>query len=60
MAKDNAQTWENIEDQAYHAFREWPIWLVLRQRELAQHLEQAKPSANTSAAATNKAKTQSK
>lgn len=45
MAKDNAQSWEKIEEQAYHAFREWPIWLLLRQVELSQHLQQANPSA---------------
>ncbi|MBA3873201.1 MAG: hypothetical protein H0X30_29050 [Anaerolineae bacterium] len=30
--------WQAIEEQAYHAYREWPIWLVLRERELAAHL----------------------
>lgn len=29
-----AYPWQQIEAQAFHAFREWPIWLVLRQREL--------------------------
>ncbi len=27
--------WQTLEAEAYHAFREWPIWLVLRERELA-------------------------
>ena len=53
MAKDNAQSWEKIEEQAYHAFREWPLWLLLRQNELAAHLQQVQPS--TSAAATTRA-----
>lgn len=46
MAKDNAQSWEKIEEQAYHAFREWPLWLLLRQKELAAHLQQAQPPAD--------------
>ena len=47
MAKDNAQAWQAIEEQAYHAFREWPLWLALRQKELAAHLQQAEAPANT-------------
>ena len=27
--------WQDLEKQAYHAYREWPIWLALRERELA-------------------------
>jgi len=27
-----------MEEEAYHAFREWPIFLVLRQKELELHL----------------------
>jgi hypothetical protein len=27
-----------MEDEAYHAFREWPIFLLLRQKELETHL----------------------
>jgi hypothetical protein len=27
-----------MEEEAYHAFREWPILLVMRQKELAMHL----------------------
>lgn len=34
----NAPPWQAIEEQAYHAYREWPIWLVLRERELAAHI----------------------
>lgn len=30
--------WQELEQQAYHAYREWPIWLCLRQRELAHQL----------------------
>ncbi|QPC83613.1 hypothetical protein G4Y79_04315 [Phototrophicus methaneseepsis] len=37
MAKQETQhPWQQIEEQAFHAYREWPLWLVLRQRELAQ------------------------
>ncbi len=28
--------WQDLEKQAYHAYREWPIWLALRERELAE------------------------
>ncbi len=28
--------WQDLELQAYHAYREWPLWLVLRERELAE------------------------
>jgi hypothetical protein len=28
--------WQDLEQQAYHAYREWPIWLALRERELAE------------------------
>ncbi|QPC81713.1 hypothetical protein G4Y79_18760 [Phototrophicus methaneseepsis] len=32
--KDTQHPWQQIEEQAFHAFREWPLWLVLREREL--------------------------
>ena len=35
MAKKDKHPWQQIEEQAFHAFREWPLWLVLRERELA-------------------------
>ena len=28
--------WQDLEKQAYHAYREWHLWLVLRERELAE------------------------
>ena len=31
----NPPPWQAIEEQAYHAYREWPIWLALREREPA-------------------------
>ena len=49
--QSNVPPWQAIEEQAYHAYREWPIWLVLRERELAAHLslhkspEKAEPAA---------------
>jgi hypothetical protein len=37
MAKraNTSAPWQDLEEQAYHAYREWPVWLVLRERELA-------------------------
>ena len=29
---------EALEQDAYHAYREWPIWLVLRLKQLEHHL----------------------
>lgn len=31
------------EDAAYHAFREWPVFLVLRQKTLEAHQKPANP-----------------
>jgi hypothetical protein len=36
--KDTLHPWQQIEAQAFHAFREWPLWLVLRQRDLDQQI----------------------
>jgi len=30
--------WQELEKQAYHAYREWHIWLALRERELSERL----------------------
>lgn len=30
--------WQEMELQAYHAYREWPLFLKLRLRELRRHL----------------------
>lgn len=30
--------WQDLEQQAWHAWREWPLWLVLRERELAERM----------------------
>jgi hypothetical protein len=36
MAK-TPELWQDIEKQAFHAYREWSLWLVLRLRELQAH-----------------------
>jgi hypothetical protein len=36
--------WQDLEQQAYHAYREWPIWLLLRERELAERLGKRLPA----------------
>jgi len=36
--KTAASPFQALEEEAYHAFREWPVWLVLRERELDIHL----------------------
>jgi hypothetical protein len=42
MAKAvSSSPFQVMEDEAYHAFREWPIFLVLRQKELDVHLAAA-------------------
>lgn len=37
--KGTVHPWQQIEEQAFYAFREWPLWLVLRGRELRQQIE---------------------
>lgn len=44
MAKPITSTpFQAMEDEAYHAFREWPIFLVMRQKELDMHLSAVTP-----------------
>ncbi len=47
MAKKTAQTpWQDLEQQAVAAYREWHVWLVLREKELAaRHARRARPGA---------------
>jgi len=60
MAKrDTLHPWQQIEEQAFHAFREWPLWLVLRERELANQVTQPSPD-KASAPAVGKPSKQSK
>jgi hypothetical protein len=42
--KTAANPFQALEEEAYHAFREWPVWLVLRERELEAHLAAQRPS----------------
>jgi len=57
--KDTVHPWQQIEEQAFHAFREWPLWLVLRERELAQQ-STGSSSGAPSATDTDKTTQQSK
>lgn len=57
--KDSIHPWQQIEEQAFHAFREWPLWLVLRERELANRVAQPS-SGQVSAPATGRSSGQSK
>jgi len=41
--KTTASPFQALEEEAYHAFREWPVWLVLRERELDAHLAAQRP-----------------
>jgi hypothetical protein len=45
--------WQELEKQAYHAYREWHIWLALRERELTgrRHARQADKRAPDAATA---------
>jgi hypothetical protein len=38
-----------MEEEAYHAFLEWPVWLVLREKELAAYLAGTRPPADSQA-----------
>jgi|GEM_PF-849013 hypothetical protein len=35
--------WQELEGQAYHAYREWPVWLMLRERELSMRIGSRHP-----------------
>jgi len=39
-----------MEEEAYHAFLEWPGWLALREKELAAYLAADRPQADPRAA----------
>ena len=49
--KETVHPWQQIEEQAFHAFREWPLWLVLRQRELAAQQSGGRTTARPASAA---------
>jgi len=38
------------EEEAQHAFLEWPVWLVLREKELAAYLAADRPQTDPRAA----------
>lgn len=40
--KDDKNIFKELEMQALLAFREWPIWLILREKELQAHLVHVK------------------
>jgi len=42
---DDTHPFQALEESAYQAFREWPVWLVLRERELDTHLSTGHPAA---------------
>ncbi len=46
MAKkpDPVGGFQHIEEQAFNAFREWPLWLMLRIAELNKQVIQPKPT----------------
>ena len=43
--KTTESPFQALEEEAYHAFREWPVWLALRDRELDAHLQAQRPPA---------------
>ena len=47
--------WQEMEQQAYHAYREWPIYLKLRLRALRRHLPSEAFTSKPSQALTAKA-----
>jgi hypothetical protein len=47
----SSSPFQAMEEEAYHAFREWPILLVMRQQELAMHLAAVAPPPAPSGAA---------
>lgn len=49
--KPAAAPWQELEEQAYHAYREWPVWLVLRERELGKRLAVGRPERHPAGAA---------
>lgn len=52
MAKPSSTSpFKAMEEEACHAFLEWPVWLVLREKELAAYLAADRPQTNPRAAA---------
>ncbi|MEO8394163.1 MAG: hypothetical protein ABI700_14330 [Chloroflexota bacterium] len=42
--------WQDLEKQAYHACREWPLWLMLRTRALEARLRKETSKSHPAAA----------
>ena len=60
MAKHpSTSPFQVMEEEAYHAFLEWPVWLVLREQELAAYLAAHRPQADPRAAQSARAAAQS-
>jgi hypothetical protein len=52
MAKQSSTSpFEAMEEEAHHAFLEWPVWLVLREKELAAYLAADRPQTDPGEAA---------
>ena len=51
MAKHpSTHPFQVMEEEAQHAFLEWPVWLVLREKELAAYLAADRPQTDPRAA----------
>ncbi|HML21000.1 MAG TPA: hypothetical protein PKD09_05085 [Aggregatilinea sp.] len=60
MAKQpSTSPFKVMEEEAYHAFLEWPVWLVLREKELAAYLAADRPQADPRAASDTRGPAQS-
>ncbi len=57
MAKHTPSTspFKVMEEEAYHAFLEWPVWLVLREKELATYRAANRTQTDPRAAASARA-----
>ena len=54
MAKQpSTSPFKAMEEEAYQAFLEWPVWLALREKELAVHLSPPRPQTDEGAAEEN-------
>jgi hypothetical protein len=60
-----AHPFQALEQEAFHAYREWHLWLVLRERELSERLavgrtDQHPPGAASAGAGTERNSTSEK
>jgi len=49
VKQPSTSPFKDMEEEAYHAFLEWPVWLVLREKELASYLAANRPQADSRA-----------